>query len=148
MKISTAEIKMLIKKCVSKGGSYTVADLKNYITANSDKEMTRGQLSGAVFQLADAKEIIRVERGLYSKNAMSAFDEESMESQENSELKEELYKTLYRIIICLQVMYKKKVCFFGNVLPPIREIARQFFSINDILNLKKYIDKYRCYYRR
>lgn len=45
-------------------------------------------------------------------------------------------------------MYKKKVCFFGNVLRPIREIARQFFSINDILNLKKYIDKYRCYYRR
>ena len=99
MKISTAEIKMLIKKCVSKGGSYTVADLKNYITANSDKEMTRGQLSGAVFQLADAKEIIRVERGLYSKNAMSAFDEESMESQENSELKEELYKTLSKIEI-------------------------------------------------
>jgi len=90
---------MLIKKCVSKGGSYTVADLKNYITANSDKEMTRGQLSGAVFQLADAKEIIRVERGLYSKNAMSAFDEESMESQENSELKEELYKTLSKIEI-------------------------------------------------
>ena len=87
------------KKCVSKGGSYTVADLKNYITANSDKEMTRGQLSGAVFQLADAKEIIRVERGLYSKNAMSAFDEESMESQENSELKEELYKTLSKIEI-------------------------------------------------
>ena len=99
MKISTAEIKMLIKKCVSKGGSYTVADLKNYITANSDKEMPRGQLSGAVFQLADAKEIIRVERGLYSKNAMSAFDEESMESQENSELKEELYKTLSKIEI-------------------------------------------------
>ena len=99
MKISTAEIKMLIKKCVSKGGSYTVADLKNYITANSDKEMTRGQLSGAVFQLADAKEIIRVERGLYSKNAMSSFDEESMESQENSELKEELYKTLSKIEI-------------------------------------------------
>ena len=97
MRISTAEIKMLIKKCVSNGGTYTVEDLKNYITANSDKEMTRGQLSGAVFQLADAKEIIRVERGLYSKNVMSAFNEESTESQENSELKEELYKTLNKI---------------------------------------------------
>ena len=85
MRISTAEIKMLIKKCVSNGGTYTVEDLKNYITANSDKEMTRGQLSGAVFQLADAKEIIRVERGLYSKNVMSAFNEESTESQENSD---------------------------------------------------------------
>ena len=99
MRISTAEIKVLIKKCVSKGGTYTVADLKNYITANSDKEMTRGQLSGAVFQLADAKEIIRVERGLYSRNAMSLFDEEKVESQENSELKEELYKTLSKIEI-------------------------------------------------
>ena len=97
MRISTAEIKMLIKKCVSNGGTYTVEDLKNYITANSDKEMTRGQLSGAVFQLADAKEIIRVERGLYSKNVMSAFNEESTESQEKSELKEELYKTLNKI---------------------------------------------------
>ena len=105
MRISTAEIKMLIKKCVSNGGTYTVEDLKNYITANSDKEMTRGQLSGAVFQLADAKEIIR---GLYSKNVMSAFNEESTESQENSELKEELYKTLNKI-------EKELINVIGNV---------------------------------
>ena len=104
MRISTAEIKMLIKKCVSNGGTYTVEDLKNYITANSDKEMTRGQLSGAVFQLADAKEI----RGLYSKNVMSAFNEESTESQENSELKEELYKTLNKI-------EKELINVIGNV---------------------------------
>lgn len=108
MRISTAEIKVLIKKCVSKGGTYTVADLKNYITANSDKEMTRGQLSGAVFQLADAKEIIRVERGLYSRNAMSLFDEEKVESQENSELKEGLYKTLNKI-------EKELINVIGNV---------------------------------
>ena len=108
MRISTAEIKMLIKKCVSNGGTYTVEDLKNYITANSDKEMTRGQLSGAVFQLADAKEIIRVERGLYSKNVMSAFNEESTQSQENSELKEELYKTLNKI-------EKELINVIGNV---------------------------------
>ena len=108
MRISTAEIKMLIKKCVSNGGTYTVEDLKNYITANSDKEMTRGQLSGAVFQLADAKEIIRVERGLYSKNVMSAFNEASTESQENSELKEELYKTLNKI-------EKELINVIGNV---------------------------------
>ena len=108
MRISTAEIKMLIKKCVSNGGTYTVEDLKNYITANSDKEMTRGQLSGAVFQLADAKEIIRVERGLYSKNVMSAFNEESTESQEHSEVKEELYKTLNKI-------EKELINVIGNV---------------------------------
>ena len=108
MRISTAEIKMLIKKCVSNGGTYTVEDLKNYITANSDKEMTCGQLSGAVFQLANAKEIIRVERGLYSKNVMSAFNEESTESQENSELKEELYKTLNKI-------EKELINVIGNV---------------------------------
>mgnify|MGYP000405985082 FL=1 len=35
MKISTAEIKMLIKKCVSKGGSYTVADIRQ-TKSNSD----------------------------------------------------------------------------------------------------------------
>lgn len=109
MRISTAEIKMLIKKCVSNGGTYTVEDLKKYITANSDKEMTRGQLSGAVFQLTDAKEIVRVERGLYSgNNALSAFNKESVEIQENSKLKEELYKTLNKI-------EKELINVIGNV---------------------------------
>ena len=38
---------------------------------NSQKEVTRGQISGAISQLIDSKEIIRVGRGLYSKDTLS-----------------------------------------------------------------------------
>ena len=48
MRISTAEIKMLIKECVRQGGMYTAPDFKEYIVANSGKDVTRGQISGAV----------------------------------------------------------------------------------------------------
>lgn len=63
MRISTAEIKMLIKECVRQGGMYTAPDFKEYIVANSGKDVTRGQISGAVSQLVDTKEIVRVGRG-------------------------------------------------------------------------------------
>ena len=69
MKISTAEIKMLIKECIKQGGMYTARDFKEYIVANSGKDVTRGQISGAVSQLVDMKEIVRVGRGLYAKDA-------------------------------------------------------------------------------
>ena len=68
MKISTAEIKMLIKECVRQGGMHTAPDFKEYIAANSGKDVTRGQISGAISQLVDTKEIVRVGRGLYAKD--------------------------------------------------------------------------------
>ena len=68
MRISTAEIKMLIKECVRQGGMYTAPDFKEYIVANSGKDVTRGQISGAVSQLVDTKEMVRVGRGLYAKD--------------------------------------------------------------------------------
>ena len=68
MRISTAEIKMLIKECVKQGGMYTAPDFKEYIILNSKKDVTRGQISGAVSQLIDTKEIVRVGRGLYARD--------------------------------------------------------------------------------
>ena len=47
---------------------YTAPDFKEYIVANSGKDVTRGQISGAVSQLVDTKEIVRVERGLFAKD--------------------------------------------------------------------------------
>lgn len=38
MKISTAEIKMLIRKCVESEGFYTADDFKKYINLHSKKE--------------------------------------------------------------------------------------------------------------
>lgn len=64
--MSTAEIKMLIKKCVKTNGTYTAADFSKYIKIKSEKEFTRGQISGALAQLTDSGDIVRVERGLYS----------------------------------------------------------------------------------
>lgn len=66
MRISTIEIKMLIKKCVSRGGIYTIADLNDYISRESNKSFTRGQISGAISQLIDLNEISRIDRGLYT----------------------------------------------------------------------------------
>lgn len=36
---------------------YTAPDFKEYIVANSGKDVTRGQISGAVSQLVDTKEL-------------------------------------------------------------------------------------------
>ena len=69
MKISTAEIKMLIRECVSDGGIYTSADFSDFICKNSGKEHTRGQLAGGLAQLVDSGEVVRIDRGLYQKNA-------------------------------------------------------------------------------
>ena len=51
MKISTAEIKIMIKECIRIPGMYTATDFRNYINMNSQKEVTRGQISGAISQL-------------------------------------------------------------------------------------------------
>lgn len=66
-KISTAEIKRLIKSYVREGKYYTSADFMDYVRSKSGKRFTRGQMSGAVAQLIDAGNIVRIERGLYIK---------------------------------------------------------------------------------
>lgn len=68
MKISTAEIKLLLKEYVKMEGVYTVSDFSRYIAQRSDKKFTKSQISGAVAQLVDSGIIHRVERGLYEGN--------------------------------------------------------------------------------
>lgn len=99
MRISTVEIKMLIKECVKTQGLYTVADLKNYIKNNSQKEVTRGQISGALYQLVDAKEIVRVERGMYSKDMefVSGKNISSKNNEIEDTLKIEIYNALNKV---------------------------------------------------
>lgn len=48
MKITTAEVKILIKECVKTCGMYTAADFKNYIIKKSGKDVTRNQITGAI----------------------------------------------------------------------------------------------------
>ena len=98
MRISTAEIKMLIKECVRQGGMYTAPDFKEYIVANSGKDVTRGQISGAVSQLVDTKEIVRVGRGLYAKDMkVTANKKKSNDDEVKDTLKIQIYNTLIKV---------------------------------------------------
>ena len=98
MKISTAEIKMLIKECVRQGGMYTAPDFKEYIVANSGKDVPRGQISGAVSQLVDTKEIVRVGRGLFAKDMKVAVNKKKPNDDEVKDtLKIQIYNTLIKV---------------------------------------------------
>ncbi len=98
MRISTAEIKMLIKECVKQEGMYTALDFKEYIAVNSGKDVTRGQISGAVSQLVDAKEIVRVGRGLYAKDMKVTINKKkSIVHEEEDTLKIQIYNTLISV---------------------------------------------------
>ena len=98
MRISTAEIKMLIKECVRQGGMYTAPDFKEYIVANSGKDVTRGQISGAVSQLVDTKEIVRVGRGLFAKDMKVAVNKKKPNDDEVKDtLKIQIYNTLIKV---------------------------------------------------
>lgn len=98
MRISTAEIKMLIKECVRQGGMYTAPDFKEYIVANSGKDVTRGQISGAVSQLVDTKEIVRVGRGLFAKDMKVAVNKKKPNDDEVKDtLKIQIYNTLVKV---------------------------------------------------
>lgn len=65
MRISTGEIKKLLKECTANGRDCTPQDFADYISRNSSKEFTKGQLAGAIAQLADCGDLEKVERGLY-----------------------------------------------------------------------------------
>ena len=62
---------------------------------NSQKEVTRGQISGAISQLIDSKEIIRVGRGLYSKDTLSIKKTTNDEAEDT--LKNDIYSILSKI---------------------------------------------------
>lgn len=98
MRISTAEIKMLIKECIKQGGMYTALDFKEYILLNSKKEVTRGQISGAISQLVDTKEIVRIGRGLYAKDAkVNISKKERVDDEVEDALKIQINNTLIKV---------------------------------------------------
>lgn len=98
MRISTAEIKLLIKACVKQGGIFTAPDFKEYITNNSSKEVTRGQISGAISQLVDTKDIVRIGRGLYAKDINSTLKtEQSSDPKVEDTLKVQIYTSLVNV---------------------------------------------------
>lgn len=97
MKISTAEIKILIKECVKTYGMYTTTDFKNYIIKKSGKEVTRNQITGAIGQLIETKDIVRIERGLYSKDINHTNNYTTVSNDTENILKKEIYQTLNKM---------------------------------------------------
>lgn len=67
MRISTAEIKILILELIEDGKMHTVSDFKEFISQRSNKEWTSGQVAGALYQLVEARKLSNIERGLYKK---------------------------------------------------------------------------------
>lgn len=80
--ITTAEIKMLIKECLADGNTHTVQEFREYISCRKGNDFTRGQISGAVFQLSSGGVIKSVERGLYVK----ASTDETNDIEETDEI--------------------------------------------------------------
>ncbi len=67
MKISTEEVKELLKECAAQMEECRPQDFRQYIRLHSDKDCTDGQLAGAIRQLAEKGELIKIERGIYAK---------------------------------------------------------------------------------
>lgn len=134
MKISTTEIKMLIKECVKQGGMYTAIDFKEYIVANSDKNVTRGQISGAISQLADTKDIVRVGRGLYAED-LEATSRKKKKPDNTVEdvLKIEIYNALTRV--------EKELATTISSIDIWQLDGDNFEIVSKIRELKKDIDK-------
>ena len=98
MKISTAEIKMLVKECVKTEGVYTTSDFAKYIELHSDKDFTRSQIAGALSQLTDTKDIVKIERGLYSRDGNSIKDNSGRNFEKKVNFfKENIYDALCKI---------------------------------------------------
>lgn len=55
---------MLLKECVKTQGLYTIIDFSEYIARESSKSFTKSQLTGAIAQLVDLGEIIRVSKSV------------------------------------------------------------------------------------
>ncbi len=99
MKISTAEIKILIVERVKTPGMYTNDDFKQFIIQTSGKTPTKNQIAGAISQLVETSDIVRVGRGLYSKSIESPYSTKNSSSnnaKENS-LKQEIYNIMIKI---------------------------------------------------
>ncbi len=102
MRLTTAEIKMLLRQCAADGEIHSIEAFKRFIAERTEKNYSVGQLSGALAQLAALGELENVERGLYrSKKAGSGAGgdrrvygpcvrEEKDEGKQNKELREQI----------------------------------------------------------
>lgn len=131
-KISTAEIKRLIKNYVREGKYYTAVDFMDCVRNESGKKFTRGQISGAVAQLVDAGNIIRVERGLYIKGEKAEED-----AQSDEKIKDNTFKNNIRTALGEMQDILSKV----TSVQPLDLSADEFELLSDLRIEKERLEK-------
>lgn len=100
-KLTTAEIKGFIMECVRDGETYSVREIKDYISQKTDKVYTPGQISGALMQLTTAEKLRSMGRGLYAAGRdRTENDGKILEEQE--ELSEKQIEFRRQIKECMQ----------------------------------------------
>lgn len=94
MRISTAEIKLLLLECAEDGKVHAVSDFKQYMSQRTDKEYSSGQVSGALYQLTEMGVLVNLSRGLYQKGSKSVQQTEMVATntiaQTNSEFRKQI----------------------------------------------------------
>lgn len=65
MRLSSAEIKRLIKRCAADGQPHSPREFDAYIRRESGGTFSKGQLAGVIGQLKSTGELVCVERGIY-----------------------------------------------------------------------------------
>lgn len=67
-KITSGELKVLLRQYLKVNKYYVYAEFVNYLEQVTDKEYTQPQVAGIVKQLVDKHEIERVARGIYQRS--------------------------------------------------------------------------------
>lgn len=98
MRLTTGEIKILIKRGMEQSESKTIPEIDAYIRQHSNKQFTKGQLTGAVAQLVDRNELVRIERGVYRRGEI-ADDQNNVNVYNDIDLKTQITACLKRTAV-------------------------------------------------
>lgn len=140
MKITTAEIKLLLKECIKTDKIYTISDFSSYISQNSDKTFTKSQISGAVNQLLDLEDIVRIERGLYKRN-IKEKDISNIERHKKTQFMQESVDFLENIENNFNIFISSKISdeledVDFEILSKMMKIKKEIRKLHNICNLK------------
>lgn len=140
MKITTAEIKLLLKECIKTDKIYTISDFSSYISQNSDKTFTKSQISGAVNQLLDLEDIVRIERGLYKRN-IKEKDISNIERHKKTQFMQESVDFLENIENNFNIFISSKISdeledVDFEILSKMMKTKKEIRKLHNICNLK------------
>ena len=137
MKISTAEIKKYLKECTAIRGDSTPPDFYNYIKENSNKEFTKGQVAGAISQLAESGDLIKIERGLYRRGLKKGENSTKLKGSINSS---KMSKLIEEGNTCLENM-KKELTRIADRVEVLDTTEEEFKYLAELKRIKQELEK-------